>query len=144
MRADAILRTCCSHYPRELLERWAASPLPKTFAAAIERKYVVVGEAEFRIAGFAILNPPTSEVEAVFVAPADIRRGLGRQLLAHLEAAARNAGAHKLGLDASLNAVPFYTAAGYQVLSNGVHTTRAGVEIACVRMQKSLDGVPRR
>lgn len=139
VRADAIRGTCCSHYPRELIERWAASPLPEAFAGTIERKHVVVGIAESRIAGFAILDAFAAKVEAVFVVPAVTRRGLGRHLLAHLEATAREAGLHRLDVDASLNAVPFYAAAGYETLSQGVHTTSTGIEIACVRMEKSLD-----
>ncbi|MGH8192166.1 MAG: GNAT family N-acetyltransferase [Rhodanobacteraceae bacterium] len=141
LRADAIRKTCKGHYPAEMLERWASSPIPDTFARNIENEYFIVGVADSRIAGFAALRTSTAEVEAVFVAPACGRHGLGRRLLARLEVAAMEKGLQKLGLNASLNAVPFYRSAGYDVISEGTYTTRAGVEIACVRMEKSLDHV---
>lgn len=138
LRADAIRHACRGHYPHDVLERWAASPMPETFAAGIPCRCVVVGEAGNRIAGFAILDRAAAGVEAVFVAPAKARRGLGHRLLVHLEGAARDEGLHGLSLDASLNAVPFYLAAGYHALSQGVHTTSAGVVMACVGMGKTL------
>ena len=139
IRADAVRRTCRSHYSGELVERWAASPLPETFSTDIEHKHVVVAVAGRGIAGFAILNPAIAEIEAVYVAPDHGRRGLGRQLLAHLEAAASGSGLRKLSLSSSLNAVPFHAASGYKAVSQGFYTTSAGVEIACVRMEKPLD-----
>ena len=30
VRCEAIRQTCRSHYPVEMLERWAATPLPET------------------------------------------------------------------------------------------------------------------
>lgn len=138
IRVDGIRDTCRTHYPDELIERWAASPLPETFASDVERKDVVVGEARARIAGFAILDASIAEIEAVFVAPAEARRGLGRQLLSQIEATASGQGVHRLVLDASLNAVPFYLACGFTPFANGIHTTRAGVQIPCVRMEKTI------
>lgn len=138
VRSDAIRRTCISHYPADMLERWASSPMPETFPANIECEYFIVGVAGSRVAGFAALKASSAVVDAVFVAPGDGGRGLGRWLLADLEAAAREMGLQTLSLSASLNAVPFYRAAGYETVSEGTYTTSTGVEIACVRMKKSL------
>ncbi|MBS0432530.1 MAG: GNAT family N-acetyltransferase [Proteobacteria bacterium] len=139
IRSDAVRCTCRGHYPDELLERWAASPLPESFPANIEREYVIVGVVGSRIAGFATLKASTAEVDAVFVAPGEGRRGLGRRLLVHIEDVAARKGLQRLGLNASLNAVPFYEACGYEAISEGVYTTGAGVQIACVRMEKAIE-----
>ncbi|MBS0382937.1 MAG: GNAT family N-acetyltransferase [Proteobacteria bacterium] len=138
LRIDAIRRTCRGHYPDALIERWAASPMPDSFSSHLEREHAVVGVTGTRIAGFAVLNPVNTEVEAVFVAPDHGRHGLGRRLMAELEAAASRMGLRKLHLDASLNAVPFYTAAGYHALGQDTYTTSTGLAIACVRMEKPL------
>ncbi|HEY3521718.1 MAG TPA: GNAT family N-acetyltransferase [Rhodanobacteraceae bacterium] len=140
VRCDAIRQTCRSHYPVEMLERWAATPLPETFGRRIEDEYVVVGIAGASIAGFAALKASDSLIDAVFVAPEDGRRGLGRQLLAHIEGVAIGCGLRVLRVNASLNAVPFYAAAGYESISEGIYTTSAGVQIACVRMEKPIAG----
>jgi GNAT superfamily N-acetyltransferase len=144
IRAQAIRETCRSHYPAELLDRWACSPLPETFPARIENEYFVVGTAGSRVAGFGALNISNGEIEAVFVAPEAGRRGLGRSLLAALEKAAVDAGLKMISLGSSLNAVPFYQAAGYHAGERGTYTTSQGVEIACVRMSKPLDDIPGR
>ncbi|MGH8213310.1 MAG: GNAT family N-acetyltransferase [Rhodanobacteraceae bacterium] len=138
VRCDAIRETCRSHYPAEMLERWAATPLPETFGRRIEDEYAIVGITGSGIAGFAALKASASLIDAVFVAPGEGRRGLGRQLLANLERVAIARGLQTLRVNASLNAVPFYAAAGYEGISQGIYTTSAGVQIACVRMEKSL------
>lgn len=139
VRTKAILETCRGHYPDELLERWARSPMPESFPGDIEGGYCVVAITDGWIAGFAERRAKTGEVQALFVAPGMGRRGLGRQLLANLEADALEMGIGRLGLHASLNAVPFYRAAGYRSISEGTYTTSAGVELACVRMEKPLN-----
>lgn len=144
IRSDAIRHTCRSHYPDELLQRWASGPMPDTFPQRIERGHFVVGVAESAVVGFAALNETTAQVDAVFVSPWHGRRGLGRQLLAHLEQTALAMDLHELDIDASLNAVPFYRAAGYRAISEGVYVTSAGVEIPCVRMRKRLDPLAKR
>jgi N-acetylglutamate synthase-like GNAT family acetyltransferase len=138
VRCDAIRQTCRSHYPVDLLERWASTPLPETFGQRIEDEYVVVGTLDSRIVGFASLKASEELVDAVFVSPDAGRRGLGRQLLAQLEEVAVKLGLQTLRVNASLNAAPFYAAAGYEAISEDIYTTSAGVAIECVRMRKSL------
>jgi GNAT superfamily N-acetyltransferase len=138
VRCNAIRRTCRSHYPVGLLERWAATPMPATFGRRIEDEYFVVGAIDSSIAGFAALKATDSLIDAVFIAPEAGRRGLGLRLLEHLERVAIERGLRVLRVNASLNAVAFYAAAGYQVLSEGVYTTSAGLQIACVGMEKTL------
>jgi len=142
VRADAIRRGCRDHYPDDLLERWACSPLPETFPDRIESGYFMVGTSGSQVAGFAAIKLSSAEVEAVFVSPDAARRGLGRSLLAHLEGAALRAGLRAIALDSSLNAVSFYEAMGYRAISKGTYTTSQGLEIACVHMGKSPDDDP--
>lgn len=139
VRAQAIRETCRGHYPADLLERWASSPLPDTCPRRIENEYFIVGSLESRIVGFAGLKTASAEVEAVFVAPSAGRRGLGRQLLADLENFALGSGLRALSLCSSLNAVPFYATLGYIAGTQKTYTTSQGLEIACVVMQKPLE-----
>ena len=138
IRSAAIRETCRSHYSRQIVEHWAASPIPQAFAADIENGHCVVGVAGRRVAGFAELRIGVATVQAVFVAPDMQHRGLGQRLLTHIEAVAAQSGLAEISLDASLNVVPFYLAAGYSIVSEGTYTTNAGVELACVHMRKRL------
>ena len=61
--------------------------------------------------------PGQGQLRFMAVAPAWQGRGIGRQLLAHLEAAARRQQLHEIVLHARAEAVPFYERAGYAVVA---------------------------
>ena len=90
------------------------------------------------IAGFGLLNQGSEEVEAVYVRPDHLRGGVGRAILEVLERVAQQGGLDTLWLFATLNAVPFYLAAGYIVQHDTQHCLPNGMELPCVRMAKRL------
>jgi GNAT superfamily N-acetyltransferase len=65
-------------------------------------------------------------------------QGLGRALLAIVEERARVAGCTELGGAMSLNAVPFYTRAGFTAAAGPERLLTAGVRVPIVRMKKRL------
>jgi putative acetyltransferase len=136
VRTRAIRHGCRGHYPARLLERWAAAPMPPGFAAHIGRQCYIVAEAPGSIVGFAAFRRTTREVNAVFVAPEAMGTGLGARMLRQLEAQARRMGVGRVWLKASLNAVPFYQAAGWTAGKRSAHHSRTGITIDCVYMDK--------
>ena len=134
----SIRELCRAHYRPEEIEAWAAPRGTGFYVEAIERKEFYVAEDGEEIIGFATLNPAGGEVEAVYVHPKAVRRGVGRKLLSTLEARAREGGLESLHLCASLNAVEFYERAGFARGEPTAHRLPGGVEIACVRMTKAL------
>lgn len=58
-------------------------------------------------------GPRGAEVRKLAVHPSHLRKGIARQLLAHVHASASEAGHERMNCAASLNAVPFYRALGY-------------------------------
>ena len=76
---------------------------------------------------------------SVFVHPMFARHGLGRRLIAEVEARAFQSGFHQLGTSATPNAVPFFERLGYHVASRGIKTygpPRCALPVAFLR--KSL------
>lgn len=72
-----------------------------------------------RVLGFATLLPADgldAEIEDLFVDPAAWRQGVGRRLLAEAERRARAHGFQALHVIANTRALPFYEAAGFQVI----------------------------
>ena len=72
----------------------------------------IVGDS---IAGFHALerlNADVTKLEALFVAPEHIGRGLGRTLIEHAREEARKNGASSLVIQSDPNAQEFYAAAG--------------------------------
>ena len=78
------------------------------------------------------------ELVAVYVHPSVTRRGIGSRLCEALETNADSHGIRSLGLWASLNAVPFYEAQGYDRVTTHTYEYRDGVELTLTEMAKRL------
>jgi len=79
-----------------------------------------------------------ARVRAMFVLPADARRGAGRMILDASEDAARDAKFRKVELMATLPGQPLYEACGYAVIERVEITLPDGVRLPCAKMEKSL------
>jgi GNAT superfamily N-acetyltransferase len=87
------------------------------------------------------LLDPASEparVRAMYTHPLFVRRGVGREILAACEHAARADGFTRVELAATLAGVPLYHACGYLELEPFEAETPSGVRVPLVRMGKTL------
>ena len=136
-------------YDAEQVDAWAGDRDPSEYDTAPDGADFVVAERDGRVVGFAELRPSggyfeamragpwTGEVSAVYVHPDAAGGGVGSALLAELERRARERGLATLGLQASLNAVPFYEACGYERVSEVTHEFGDdGVPGTAVEMRK--------
>lgn len=134
----AIRDVASTHYTSSQIEAWAGRLRPTSYSEPIENKIVFVAVDVGQICGFSQLDLKNSMVEAVYVAPSHLRRGMGSRLLSALESIAQASGLTQLTLDASLNSVPFYEKANYRHVRSIDHELNAGVSIPCVVMRKDL------
>ncbi len=134
----AIREIAKSHYTLEEIEAWARPRKPQHYAESIRNKEFYVAEENGFVIGFGALNQMQGEIEAVYVNPEVVRRGIGNAILQKLEERARGLNIELLKMDASLNAVPFYKSAGYESQKKTKHRLTSGVEIGCVLMTKEL------
>lgn len=152
VHAESIVGLGPEAYSEEQVEAWAAGCESADYAVAIESDDIrfVVAERD-DVQGFGSLSFGTpdgyeasvdAEVTGVYVRPSAVRTGIGSAILDDLERNARERGARTLGLSASLNAVPFYAACGYERVRERRHTFSAsaptGVEGTVVEMKKRL------
>ncbi|WP_428332961.1 GNAT family N-acetyltransferase [Novosphingobium sp.] len=84
-----------------------------------------------------LLDPATepARIRAMYTHPAFARRGVGRAMLAHCEAAARAEGFAACELMGTLAGVPLYLSAGYHVIEDIVDD-RGGAPVPMQRMGK--------
>jgi len=133
----AIRKVCRSHYAENELAVWASVLKPGRYRKSIEDGTLLVAEEEDVIIGFGNLNQATAEIEAMYVDPDHVGRGVGIEILQTLEGLAAEVGLTSLRLSASLNAVGFYERAGYK--SERQERYLLPFErVACVNMVKKL------
>lgn len=138
LRTVAVRISCATHYSAEQVAVWAASPVPAGYADLLAAGGGIVAVHDGVIAGYAMLDLDKHEVDAVFVDPGKGGLGIGKRLLAALEGLAREHGIARLHLSASLNAVPFYRAAGFVALREEAYAHPSGIMLASVAMEKVL------
>ena len=138
LRNRAAWAGCANYYSHEQLQLWLAGPLPDRFAELVTVGTAFVAQDGEALLGYGALNINTQEVEAVFVDPTATGRGLGGLLLRKLEAVAGANTLDHLNLSSSLNAVPFYSAAGYKEIRREDYELANGVALASVLMRKQL------
>jgi GNAT superfamily N-acetyltransferase len=134
----AIRETCARSYPAEQVSAWVGLVSPDSYTTVLKERVLVVATDGGAIVGFGQLNPRAGEMDAVYVLPDRQGEGIGRLLLAELEAEARARNIRMVELPATLNAVPFYAQAGYTRRYVTVHRLPTGVGLGCVRMGKEL------
>ena len=142
VRTRAIRELCCTHYNAEEIDTWASAPMPALFGEVIRDTECFVAERDSDIIGHAFLDPSTRELAAVFVSPDHIRTGVGSLLLATLERHAQTIGLTPLWLSATLNAVAFYSSAGYAEIGPSEYQHPSGFTLACVKMETALEPAP--
>ena len=81
-------------------------------------------------------NGTTARIRKVFVRPLFSCCGIGRLLLENAEARAYQAGFTDFSVRANVNAVSFYTRAGYEITSHGVMSTNSGIDLPVAFMRK--------
>ena len=126
---DSIRTTGALHYEAPIVSDWGARVRGELYAGAMARGedfFVAIGERE-------------GKPEAIYVRGKAARLGIGSALFRTAEAAAIAAGATSIHVDASLAAVEFYTANGFEEVGRGTHRLSSGRRMACVFMRKNLE-----
>jgi GNAT superfamily N-acetyltransferase len=137
IRREAIRAQCGGHYPVADLDIWTSGAMSATFAQRVaDHFYVAVADGQD--VGTAMIDLATGKIDAVFVLPAYMGRGIGRALMVQMESLALDAGLASIQLESTLNAAPFYRALGFKGDNLSTYQSSLGVSLACVPMMKHL------
>lgn len=134
-------------YDERQVAAWLEGGEPRSYPIDAADTGFLAADIDGDVVGFGWLDhdpgghlsaPVEGEVTAVYVAPSVARRGVGTALLDALEERARDADLGSLGLRASLNAVPFYEARGYERVAERSHEFGGEVEGRILEMRTKL------
>jgi GNAT superfamily N-acetyltransferase len=137
IRKAAILHQCTGYYPMDDLKVWTGGALSQPFVEAVEKHFYVATDND-QIVGTGMVNLETGKIDAIFVHPSHMKRGVGRGVMQYLERLARDKGLKELHLESTLNAVPFYRACGFAGDKPGKYQSPTGLVLDCVLMVKVL------
>jgi putative acetyltransferase len=132
-------------YNEEQVAAWAHDRDPDDYPIESEDTYFVVAEDETAVIGFGWMKLDAGEyfqtgvegeIRAIYIHPSVTGQGIGSRIYTELETQAIRQNIASLGLWASLNAVPFYEAQGYERVAEHVHEYQDGIELTLVEMSK--------
>ena len=145
--ADSIRSIGARYYEPAIVRDWVARVESGLYVSAMARGelfFIAVGQPgdNPEVLGFSSHRTDDSEHRtAVYVRGTAARSGLGSALYRAAEAAAAAANSTSIHFDASLAAVEFYKANGFEEVGRGEHRLSSGRPMACVFMRKKLDHV---
>jgi putative acetyltransferase len=117
IQSASLERNAATEYTDEQLEHLAPEPSANAIPDAefeADDRHAVVAERNGGIVGWGSVHLEPAVVAATFVDPDHAGSGIGRAIVERLEDAARDAGLETLTTYASLNAVGFYEALGFE------------------------------
>ncbi|HLT74473.1 MAG TPA: GNAT family N-acetyltransferase [Ohtaekwangia sp.] len=134
---DAIENTNAKDYTPEQRAIWLeAANDRERWLRKIEQQYFILARSKARVAGFASLESHTY-IDLMYVHPDHAGKGIGTQLISHLEDVARSGGSTILVADVSITAIAFFKKQGFEINHRNVRIIK-GVEIINYRMMKHL------
>jgi putative acetyltransferase len=141
---DSIHSIGALFYEAEVVNDWSARLRGDIYVKAMERGevfYIAVGttDGKSEVLGFSSYRVEENEHRtAIYVRGKAARLGIGSALFRSAEATAIAAGANSIRVDASLAAVQFYKANGFDEVGRGEHRLWSGRPMPCVFMRKIL------
>ncbi len=134
----AVREVASRDYTPAQIEAWAGHIDRRVWGNNLERQSTWVAMRENTLAGFASLNDH-GHLDMLFVSPDHQRRGVARALLMTAEQAAWQRGMDRMTTEASLTALPFFKARGFEVVK-AQEIERRGQVLKNFRMEKALHG----
>lgn len=137
IRLLAIRSQCIGAYTSEQMMLWTQGAAKDGYDTLMD-KHFYLGCLNGEPVATGMLDLANNEIGALFVLPGFTGRGIGKQILAYLEALAQELGIEEVILDATLNAADFYRRCGYVGDEQAIYHSPSGLQLACIPMRKHL------
>jgi GNAT superfamily N-acetyltransferase len=134
----AVEQGCAQHYRPAQRRAVFLSYAQCLFVDVLGPAETFVAEINGVISGVAQLQPGPGRLSALFIDAVGQGQGHGQALLAWIEARAVQAGLPSIHGAMSLNAVSFYTRAGYHLCTGRRELVHGGIAVPVLPMEKFL------
>jgi GNAT superfamily N-acetyltransferase len=131
----SVRQLCSAVYSPEIIEGWLMNRTPQGYLPGINRGEMYVAEINGRIVGFGHAVP--GEIEATYVDPAYVRRGIGSLLVKHGIDLASAGEVRTIRIVSTLNARSLYEKCGFKA-TREITVRRNFVEISAIELHRKL------
>lgn len=121
----------------DTLITWTSGELTEDFIDAVDKNFYVAIYNN-QVIGTGMINIETGKIDAIFVHPNHMRKGIGKKIVEFLEDLALNCGLKTLTLESTLNAAGFYRACGFEGNEVGTYISPKGVSLEFIHMVKGI------
>ena len=135
IRNAAIRHACKGFYADDLLAQWTAGEMTDQFVQCVSQQFHVA-TVDGIVVGTGFIDLSDGRLDAIFVRPEMMGRGIGKRIVAFLVDLGRSAGLTELRLDSRLNGAPFYRRCGFVGDAIGVYRSPRGISLDCIPMTK--------
>ena len=123
------MELCKDDYTLDQLKSWInKSPLEK-YIWRLERQRIFIAELKGQMVGFVRWLPGEKMLCSICVEPTFARQGIATRLMEYVYEDARNLHVPDLWLEASLSAIPFYEALGWEKAAGAVEGPLEGIKM---------------
>lgn len=139
---ETVRRVNCQDYNPEQVHAWASVEIDQeAWASRFSGRFVPLAEVDGQIAGFGELSAD-GYIDRFYVSADHQKIGVGRALMAAIEAEAIRLGIKELYANVSITARPFFERSGFIVITPQEVVVRGQV-FQNFRMARALDGMSR-
>ncbi|XP_020916847.1 uncharacterized protein LOC110254217 [Exaiptasia diaphana] len=156
VHTSSIREICSEYYEKEEIKAWISRQNEQRYLEYIAKAEIVVMDNGIKnLKGFGHLSRHNGDetkldgtqeqgewdeafVKALYVHPDHVGKGIGHQLLDHLQNIAQQKQAKKLTVFSTLNAISFYEKHGFKVI--GMTKQRGNcANLCCTKLEKLLE-----
>ncbi len=135
IHTHAVRTACQGFYSDEQIDGWLINRSPEGYLEGINKNAMYVYIKGNKTVGFG--HAEVGEIHAIFVDPEFHKQGIGKSILEYgLKIALGKSGNEKVKVEASINAVNFYTQHGFAVVKEK-HLERNGQQLPITEMEYS-------
>ena len=150
VHVNSIREVCSKSYSQTEIKIWSDRQSQDKYLRFMEseEESLYVAENPNGVIGFGHLGfykaetdrqfQKTMEVKALYVAPEEVMKGIGRKILEEIERKAKECHCRELLVYSTLNAVGFYGHCGFIKREESYHSIGDGLSLKCHKMSKKL------
>ena len=138
VHVSSIRISCASHYSAEEIRVWSGRQNVDQYRHFIRLGEICVAVKNDVVVGFGHVSE-TGEIRALYVAPSETGKGIGKMLLKELERRTKErVTPYQLTVQSTINSVKFYESQGFQLEKESWHTVGNDLSLKCFQLTKAI------